>query len=314
MSQGNCPIPSLRLVEAPSQPVLERYLEMFLLDQEARQHTSNTIQTYRYTLDPFLEYLSSNDITTPEGITPDIIRRFLVHLKQRGLSDNSVHRHARGIKTFLNFLVREELLDSSPMRKVAMPKLEKKILSPFTREDIEALLKACQGPSALRDRAMILCLLDTGLRASEFVAMNVGDVDKDGMVKVMGKGKKERFVRLGAKARKVMLKYLSSRKDAKPGDPLWVGRRGRLTRSGLYRAMRRLGEQAGVHPVGPHRFRRTFAIWALRGGMDPYNLQAIMGHADLQMVRQYLDLVREDIAEAHKRASPVDRFLSRGKK
>jgi len=309
--QDNSTILSLHLVETAPQPALERCLEMFLLDQEARQHTSSTIQTYRYTLDPFLEYLTENGVTAPEEITPDIIRRFLVHQKQQGLADNSVHRHARGIKTFCNFLVREELLDDSPMRKVAMPKLERKVLSPFRAEDVKALLKACQGPYALRDRAIVLCLLDTGLRASEFVAMNVGDVDKAGMVKVMGKGKKERFVRLGAQARKATLRYLTERGKTKPGDPLWIGRRGQLTRSGLFQAMKRLGKLAGVSPAGPHRFRRTFAIWALRGGMDPYSLQAIMGHADLQMVRQYLDLVKEDIEEAHRRASPVDRFLSK---
>jgi len=313
VSQEQRIIPNLRLVETPSQTPLERCLEMFLLDQEARRHTPRTIKTYRETLTPFLEYLAEDGIAAPEEITPHAIRRFLVSLERRGLKDNTIVKYARCIQTFCNFLASEDLIDASPMRKVAMPKPEKKVLPPFSREEVEKLLAACgKDLWGLRDRAMILCLLDTGLRASEFVAMNVGDVSsKDGMVKVYGKGKKERFVRLGAQSRKAVLRYLAERGETQPGDPLWVGRKGRLTTSGLFQAMKRLGKRAGVWPVGPHRFRRTFAVWCLRGGMDPYSLKALMGHADLQMVQQYLKLVREDVEAAHKQASPVDRLLSK---
>ena len=312
MSQEQRITPNLRLVETPSQTPLERCLDMFLLDQEARRHTPRTIKTYRETLIPFLEHLAESGITAPEEITPHAIRRFLVDLERRGLKDNTIVKYARCVQTFCNFLVAEGLVDTSPMARVSMPKAEKKILPPFSREEIEKLLAACgKDLWGLRDRAMILALLDTGLRASEFVAMNVGDVGKDGMVKVYGKGKKERYVRLGAQSRKAVLRYLAERGKTRPGDPLWVGRKGRLTTSGLFQAMKRLGKRAGVWPVGPHRFRRTFAVWCLRGGMDPWSLKALMGHADLQMVQQYLRLVKEDVEAAHREASPVDRFLSK---
>ena len=243
----------LRLVETSPESPLERCLAMFLLDQEARQHTPRTIESYRYSLTPFLEHLSDHGITDPEGITADTIRRFFVRLKQKGLADNTVHRHARAVRTFMNFLEREGLIDDNPMRKVAMPKLEKKVLPPFSREEVEALLAACSKDLwGLRDKAMILSLLDTGLRASEFVALNVGDVDgKDGMIKVRGKGKKERYVRLGAQARKAVTRYLMERGETRPDDPLWVGRRGRLTRGGLYQALKRLGRLAGWKTLDP---------------------------------------------------------------
>lgn len=318
----------LRLIETPAPSGLETCLDMFLLHQEASRHTTRTIETYRESLTTFLEFLAERDpstgsgrrITTPDSITADAIRRFLVHLERRGLADATVHRHARCIKTFCNFLVSEELIDASPMRKVAMPKLEKKIHPPFTREEIEALLKACKGGrNKLRDTAIVLCLLDSGLRASEFLSLTVGDIDtRDGMIRVRGKGQKERWVRLGARARKAVLKHLNERKrdttrDAKPGESLWVGIRGPLTVSGLQQALRRLAERGGVESCYPHKFRRTFALWSARSGLGAHHLRLLLGHETLEMARRYLDMVKEDVEDAHKRASPVDKFLSKGK-
>jgi len=302
----------IRLV-SPEPSSLATCLDMFLLAQEAAHHTSKTLSYYRYTLGNFLSYLSARGVRSPEGVKATHIRAFLVSLQKQGYADTTVHGHARAIKALFSFLVKEEVLEASPMRKVTMPKLQQKILPPFSREDIEALLAACQGEFALRDQAIVLCLLDSGLRAAEFVDMNVGDVDRDGMVRVHGKGMKDRFVRLGAQARKALLKYLAKRK-AKAGEPLWAGQQGRLTTSGLYQVVRRLGNRAGVKDCYTHRFRRTFAVWALRGGMNVHHLRAILGHADLNMALRYLALVKEDIAEAHKQASPVNHFLGKKRK
>lgn len=302
----------LRLV-SPEPYGLTAYLEMFMLHQEAAHHTAKTLSYYRYTLDKFLDYLTVRGVKAPEGVKATHIRAFLAHLQKQGYADTTVHGHARAIKAFFNFLVTEEVLEASPMRKVKMPKLEQKILPPFTVEDIEVLLVAChQGKNALRDKAIVLCLLDSGLRAAEFIAMNVGDVGKDGLVRVHGKGMKSRYVRLGASARKAMLRYLAKRR-AKQGEALWMGKKGRLTVSGLYQVMRRLGKRTEIH-CHPHKFRRTFAIWALRRGMDVYHLRAILGHADLAMALRYLRLVEADIADAHRQASPVDYFMSTRKR
>jgi integrase/recombinase XerC len=301
-----------RLVPVEPSTRLATYFKMFMLHQEASHHTPKTLTHYRYTLNKFLRHLAHRGIKAPEDVKAEHIRAFLAYLQRQGYKDTTLHAHARAIKTFFNFLVTEEVLEVSPMHKVAMPKLEKKIHPPFTTEDIEALLEACQGEYALRDKAIVLCLLDSGLRISEFAGMNVGDVDKDGLVRVHGKGMKSRYVRLGASARKAMLHYLAKRR-AKQEEALWLGRQGRLTVNGLYYALRRLGKRAGVH-CHPHRFRRTFAIWALRRGMDVYHLRAILGHADLTMALRYLRLVEADIADAHRQASPVDYFMGARKR
>lgn len=304
--------PELQVLHSPPETALARCYDMFMLHQEASRHTPRTIDNYRQKLTPFLNFLAEKSITTAEQITAHTVRQYLVKLERRGLKDITILGYARCIQAFCNFLVKEELLVDSPMRKVAMPKVEKQIKKPFTRDDIAALLKACdQGRYKLRDRAMILCLLDTGLRASEFVAMNVGDVDQSGMVKVMGKGKKERYVRLGARARKAMLRYLAARDEARPGAPLWAGNKGRLTTSGLFQVMKRTGKRAGVWPVGPHRFRRTFATWSAKAGIDAHSLRFLLGHETLDVARHYVAMVKADIEEAHKRTSPVDNFLSK---
>lgn len=143
MPVGKRLTPKLHLLEKRAPTPLTRCLAMFLLHQEASHHTPRTIDTYRETLTRFLDFLADRGIITAEAITPTVIREFLVALERHGLADTTVHKHARAVKTFLNFLVSEELLDSSSMRKVAMPRLAQKILPPFTVDEAERLLAAC---------------------------------------------------------------------------------------------------------------------------------------------------------------------------
>ena len=199
------------------------------------------------------------------------------------------------------------------MQRVRMPKLEARVPAPFSPEGVQALLSACDRhtPIGARNYAIALCLLDTGLRAAEFASLRVGAVDmRSGLVTVMGKGGKQRQVRVGVKARGAVLKMLGYRRGAKPGDPLWlaydgltqetVGEQGRsLTMHGVQVMLRRLGERAGVKPCGPHRFRRTFALWCLRDGMDLHSLRLLMGHSTLAVLQRYLALAGEDIGRFH---------------
>jgi site-specific recombinase XerD len=203
--QGLHPCPQAK---QDANSALDLCFEMFMLHQEASHHTPRTLGFYTYTLQAFIAFLTQDGVDTPEGVTRHHIRQFMVHKQREGCTNSTVHGYARAVKTFLNFLVDEDVLGETPMQSVTMPKLEEKVHPAFTQEDIRALLDACQGPLGKRDRAIMLCLLDSGLRASEFVSMDVGDVDKDGMVRVAGKGQKERYVRLGATARKAMLRYL----------------------------------------------------------------------------------------------------------
>jgi len=300
----------LKIVPRSAPSLLRMTLDGFLTSREATRLSPVTVNWYRGMLQPFLAFLEKQGITAPEAIAPSHIRAFLVSLQRQGVKDNTVHAYARAVRAFLNFLVEEGIIPESPMRKVKMPRLDRRILPAFAPEDVKRLLAVCEAP---RDTAIVLCLLDTGLRAAEFTALNVGDVDlKTGAVQVRrGKGGKGRVAFLGAKARKALLRYLLARGEAKPEEPLWLSETtgARLTAYGLRLLLRRLGKRADVEHCHPHTFRRTFALWSLRAGMNVYALQQIMGHSDLTILRRYLALVEQDLAEAHKRHGAVDNML-----
>ena len=198
-------------IQRPS-PLREAY-DGFLLSLRAAHRTTRTLEFYSEKLGPFLDWLEEQGIDAPNLVTPSHIRRFLLEREDAGRAARTVHHHAATIKAWLNWCVSEELLAESPMRKVRMPKVEDLILPAFSAEDIEALLQATNDP---RDTALVMCLLDTDARASEFVALNVGDVDmKTGEVRIaVGKNRKGRTVYLGAKARLALTRYLRQRHDA----------------------------------------------------------------------------------------------------
>ena len=191
-----------------------------------------------------------------------------------------------------------------------MPRLPKGIPPAFSEEDVNQLIATC---TITRDRAVVLFLLDTGCRAAEFVALNIEDVDLvGGTVHIrQGKGKRERTTYIGDGARNSLEECLDQRNNPEPADPLWVSmaRDTRLTDSGLRQMLRRLGKRASVDHCHPHTFRRTFALWSLRAGMNIYALQRIMGHSDLTVLRRYLALTEQDLQTAHRRFGAVDNML-----
>lgn len=289
----------------------------FLLVKEAQRCTPKTLGYYRYGLSGFIDSLKAQGVQTVRDITPHLIRAYLLSLARRGLKDTTQHAQARAIRAWLNWLVAEGELAESPMRRVAMPRLEQRIPDALTVDDVRRLLAACdrQTPRGARDYALVLVALDTGLRLAELASLKVGDIDmRTGLATVMGKGRKQRQVVVGTRARAALLRMYTLI-EAKAGDGLWPAfnlrgeRAGTLTRDGVRLALVRLGRRAGVNPCGPHRFRRTFALWSLRHGMDLHSLRLLMGHNDLSVLTRYLKLAGEDLQAAHERHSPVDRLL-----
>jgi integrase/recombinase XerD len=176
-------------------------LDMFLLDCEARRLTPSTRQFYRAKLSVFLAWCDDQPVEQIGQLTAHHIRQFLVHIQRRDLSSQYQHNLAQAIRAFLNFCVRDELLEQSPFDRVQMPRVEKKILQAFTIQDIQRILRHYDSD---RDRAICLFLLDSGLRASELIALTVDDVNLDtGEVWVRsGKGQKQRTCYIGVRTRK----------------------------------------------------------------------------------------------------------------
>jgi len=292
-------------------------LDLYLLDCRARGCKKTTIAYYRAKIGHFIAWLESQGVVEVESISRDDIRRYLVHMQNTGHNAGGVHGHARAIRAWLNSLTSDGILQKSPMPK--MPKMPQPAPEAYSREDVALLLDAAAND---RDRALLLFLVDTGVRASELVALDVGDADfTTGAVNVRyGKGDRERVVFFGFRTQKALKRYLWGREDAvTPSSPLFASLRspqegGRMTTSSLRTVISRTARRAGLPGRGPHTLRRTFAIFSLRAGMDIYTLARLMGHADIGVLKHYLALADTDTAEAHRRHGPVNGYLTRKEK
>jgi integrase/recombinase XerD len=227
----------------------------------------------------------------------------------------------------------KELELASPMKLVPAPNFKSPPVETYSKEQIEAMLKACEwsvecAPNDrskyvrrrrmnYRDKEIILMLLDTGLRANELCSLKIGDVDyQSGKVDVKhgaaggAKGGKGRTVYTSRTTRKLVWRYLAEREDGEvASEPLFVGMFNRkLTPFALRHMIKEIGQKAQVTKCYTHRFRHTFAITYLRSGGDVFTLQALLGHGSLEMVQHYARVAQVDVEQAHKRASPVENW------
>ncbi len=295
-----------------SRDPIAREFDGFIIDCQARALSPRTIELYQDKFSYWRQLFKSMGVTDVASITPLHLRRGLVELAKTH-NPGGVHVCYRVLKTFLRWLVAEGVLEKNPIERIKPPKVPQEPLEPVPLTDVKAMLATCDKTfTGERDRAILLCLLDTGCRASEFVALNIGDVNlANGAVMIrQAKGGKFRTAFLGNKARRAMVRYL--RYQGNPGSdaPLWVTDEGtRFTYWGLRHVIRRRAERAEVPVPCLHSFRRAFALLSLRGGMDIFSLQRLMGHADLSTLRRYLAQTEDDLADAHRRAGPVDHLL-----
>jgi site-specific recombinase XerD len=274
----------------------------FILSRQAMNCTPATLEFYKYTAGAFLLWIENQGVTGPEEVTARHVRQYLAQLIANGRKDTTLHANARAIRTLLRFWHTENYIPA-PI-KFEMPKLEKKRLPVLTAEQLKQIVKACN----VRDRAIILFMADSGLRRSETINRNWGDVDmQSGLVRVrQGKGKKDRSAVIGATTRRALLAYRRKCLNLDGYSPLFQTREGRRFASdGFIQIFNRIKKRTGIH-VSPHVLRRTFTILSLRAGMDALHLQNLGGWADLKMVQHYAQMVDEDLLQAHKAHSPVD--------
>jgi integrase/recombinase XerC len=286
---------------------LEGQLKVFLLSCRVDELSPNTLYDYNQKIGAFARYC---DTVKPRDITANHVRLFLVSL-QTHCTPHSVKDYYGCINRFFNWMVAEGTLERNPMASMHPPRVPKKIIQPFKMEQIRDLLLLCDENRFLgaRNKAIVLTLLDTGLRLTELANIQLADIDFDReTIKVMGKGAKERVVRIGKRTQKSILHYLLIRNDAHPC--LWVTEERRPLRAlGIQIMIKRLGRRAGIKGVrcSAHTFRHTFATRALLNGAGEFEVQSLLGHEGLDMTRRYAASLRSEAAVAgHRRFSPVD--------
>lgn len=289
---------------------LQAAVNLFLNDRKAQRMAAGTIRFYKEKLGNFVDWCATKDVTTIDDVMPRTVRLYFLDLPERGYSDSTQNMLGRAVRSFLKWCVAEPIVKHDPLGNVKIPSAPKEVLPALRPQDIRALLD--HAPD-VRARAMILVLLDTGVRAREFVDLNGGDVDVDsGTVRVRrGKTGKSRMTFISHTTLRALVAYFREQGWPENDDALWrhVRSGGRLTDSGIRQILKTTAKAAGVKKATPHAFRRTFAIWSLRQGIDLHTLARMMGHADVQVLRQYLDLDDTDTLEAHRKADIVRHFL-----
>lgn len=284
---------------------IDTAVEDFMLHQRSSRHSDCTIKHYQHSLKLFKAFLEGQCLELLESVQPRDLRRFFIELQDQ-FKPKTAHGIASDVRAFFSFHESEENLAVSPMKKVDLPKVPSLILPPFDEEEVKRLEAVTSGKDVLsvRNRAIVLVLLDSGIRLKEMALMKVGDVDmQTGTFKVLGKGNKERICILSAKTLKALSRYLKVRKG-KEGEPLWAGVQGFCTYWGLAEIVENIGKKANVH-AHPHKFRRTCALTMLRNGADLFSVQYLLGHSDLTVLKKYLAMTKTDYLAAHKKFSPV---------
>lgn len=285
--------------------LLSHAISGYTLNAQARRLSVHTLADYSNTYRKFITFAGDIPI---DQLTPTLLRQFLV---VQTVGNKTLLNYHVGLAALLSWLHSESLIPTNPIRQVARPKPEKRTISPLTEDDLRALFAMAnkvQDPN--RTRAILCLLLDTGLRASELCEAKIHDLDlKNRRLKVFGKGAKERMLPLSPRTAQSLWRYLADRPDDPLDRPLIVTKQSApLTRDRLLKFLVSLGSRANVPGCHPHRFRHTFAVMYLRNGGDPYTLQLLLGHTEMDTVRIYLSIAQSDLEARHRLASPVDRL------
>jgi len=292
---------------------LDGQLKLFLLTCKVNGLSPRSLEDYQDKIGRFVAFCKAQGINEPKDVTPQHIKLFLLSLQQR-LKPSSVHGYYAAVHRLMNWLVEEGVLQKSPMERMKPPKVPKQVIQPFSREHIVRMLTVC-GDTFIgcRNQAIIKTFLDTGLRLSELVGIQLSDLDFDnGTIKIMGKGAKERRVRISQETQKAILRYLLRRKDDGLSC-LWVTEEHKpLHARGVSSIIRRISERAGIRGqvrASAHTFRHTAAIQYLRNKGDQFTLQIMLGHSTLEMTRRYVSALKEeDMLKVHQTASPVENW------
>jgi integrase/recombinase XerD len=316
---------------------LSEAIEYFKICRLADGYANSTLEIYTWALYRLENFYP--EISEISEISLDDLRKFMIYMQADyeptrpsgntdPLSGSSLENIWKALRSFFGW-AEEELNIERPDLRLAKPPNPPPEISPFSYEEIQALLTACeytapsQGkrqaftmhrPTAKRDRAIILTLLDTGIRVGECARLKIENAQLSAgkiYIEPWGSGRKtkSRHVYIGRSAVRALFRYLTERGEPAPIEHLFTTQNERaMNRNTIRHMVSALGRRADVAKANPHRFRHTFAIQYLRNGGDVFTLQRLLGHSSLEMVRRYLRLAEGDAAEAHRLASPVDRW------
>jgi len=284
---------------------MERYIEKYVRYLEIEKNASkHTMLNYRRDLDEFKKFLGETQIENVDYLT---LRKFLSALREKNLKSRSISRKLSCLRSFFRFLNREGFLKNDPTQAVSSPKLERYLPIFLTEDEVTKLIESPDAKelSGLRDRAILETLYSTGIRISELVGLNLENIDFFGaVVKVSGKGKKQRLVPIGDKALRAIRDYSGQRKQQAPAAFLNKNGR-RITDRGVRLVLDKYIQRTALREnISPHSLRHSFATHLLNRGADLRSVQELLGHANLSTTQIYTHLTTEKLKNVYDKAHP----------
>ncbi len=289
---------------------LARFTDYIALEQGL---SPRTLEAYQRDLARFAEFAESKAVTTPPDITARLLRDYVYHLKDLGLSPASIRRNVSAVRTYFRFLIGDGIVVRDPSERLETPKRWRSLPEVLTVDEVKQILASPTLDDMLvfRDRAMLELAYGAGLRVSEWITLGVRDLLlEEGLVRVFGKGSKERLVPIGRSAIGAVAVYIRElRPRLEKGEGkgvLFLNSRGKpLSRMGAWKILRGHVERAGITKhVSPHTLRHSFATHLLEGGADLRAVQEMLGHVDIATTQIYTHVDREYLRQVHRAHHP----------
>jgi integrase/recombinase XerD len=290
---------------------IKEYLGLLKIE---KNRSDNTLNSYRTDLTAFESFAETCRITDPSEIHSIHINNFFKLLSDMGLSERSAARYYSSLKGFFRFMMKNKYLHKNPMDKIAPPKLRKNLPGVLNISDIEIILDIpdVEDKFGLRDKAMLELLYACGLRVSELINLKTSDLFfTDDLIRVIGKGSKERLVPIGSCAVKWINEYLTKsrpllEKKGKSFTTVFLNSRGtKFSRMGIWKIVDKAARDAGIDKdVHPHTFRHSFATHLLEGGADLRAVQEMLGHSDISTTQIYTHIDNDYIKQVHRDFHP----------
>ena len=290
---------------------MRRHLFDFLNHlRNERNASPHTERSYSSDLEQFFEFLGDKD---PADIDHRVIREFMAHLMKNKIGKTSIARKLSAIRAFYKFLNRRGIVQINPARMVSTPRREKRLPAVLTADDAQRLMEAPgqksagNPPAELRDRAVLETLYSAGIRASELIGMNREDIDRhDGLIRIRGKGRKERIVPIGRRAQEAIDAYLAGKSGGGDTTAVFTNPSGkRLTARTVQRILENYRKKLGLtQKASPHTLRHSFATHMLESGADLRAIQELLGHASLSTTQRYTHVNLDALMETYDKAHP----------
>lgn len=308
---------------------IEMAIQQFLIEQELKGNTPATIKNYQLNLKYFSEFIGKDIVISDLKLMH--LRNYLINLRSRKKSFNqcfkpknetqlstiSIQSYVRHLRVFLRWLHQEGYIEENLHQQFKLPKAVKKTIEVLSDEEIGCLMKSMKQNTemGLRNTCMVALMLDCGLRRNEVLQLDYDNVHiLQGIIKVFGKGHKERIVPMGLYTKKVLMKYMNGYRSMPQGETnrLFVDKNlNPVSGNALKQLFVRLKARTKIGRLHPHILRHTFATKYLMNGGDVFSLQQIMGHTSLEMVRRYSHLASSYVVDRHKKFSPLDNVYKR---